>query len=120
MFVHFQNLWKPGGFRKPQTSAQLSRIDPGPHSGVGPGGVGKAQSAKASPTELRLSRLRRLEGVLLEKDRTTCKVSHIKAFTKNSVVDLVGKFLQGDKVPLARNLFFYGIHCVSSGPGFQL
>ena len=28
--------------------AQLSGMDPGLHNGVGPGGVGKAQSAKAS------------------------------------------------------------------------
>ena len=32
--------------RDPHTSAQLFGMDPGPHNGVGPGGVGKAQSEK--------------------------------------------------------------------------
>ena len=36
-----------GGLRNPQTSAQLFGIDPGPHNGVGPGGVGNAESAKS-------------------------------------------------------------------------
>ena len=40
--------------RNPQTSAQLFGIDPGPHNGAGPGGVGKAQSAKASSMVLML------------------------------------------------------------------
>ena len=44
----FQKRSDPGVLRNPQTSAQLSGIDPGYHNGVGPGGVGKAQSAKAS------------------------------------------------------------------------
>ena len=39
---------EPCGLRNPQTSAQLSGMDPGHHNGVGPGGVGKAQSIKAS------------------------------------------------------------------------
>ena len=48
MLMHFsKNGDNPGGLRNPQTSAQLSGMDPGPHSGVGPGGVGKAQSVKA-------------------------------------------------------------------------
>ena len=52
--------------------------------------------------------------MLKKEDRTTRKVSHIKAFMKDSVVDVVRSFLQSDKVPLARNLFFYGIFCASS------
>ena len=44
----FQNLSELGGLRNPQTSAQLSGMDPGPHNGVGLGGVGKAQSVEAS------------------------------------------------------------------------
>ena len=56
----------------------------------------------------------RVEGVLVEENRTTSEVSHIKAFMKDSVVDVVRSFLQGDKVPLPRNLFFYGIFCASS------
>ena len=53
---------------------------------------------------------------LLKKDRTTCKVSHMKTFMQDSVVDVVGSFLHGDEVPLARNLFFYSIFCASSRP----
>ena len=34
----FQKRWEPGGLRNPQTPAQLSGMDPGPHKGVGPGG----------------------------------------------------------------------------------
>ena len=56
----------------------------------------------------------RVEGVLVEEDRTTCKVGHMKAFMTDSVVDVVRSFLQGDKVPLARNLFFFGIFYTSS------
>ena len=44
----FQYRSDSGGLRKPQTSTQLFGIDPSPHNGVGPGGVGNAQSAKAS------------------------------------------------------------------------
>ena len=44
----FQYRSESGGLRNPQTSAQLCGIDPSPHNGVGPGGVGNAQSAKAS------------------------------------------------------------------------
>ena len=44
----FQYRSQPGGLRNPQASGQLFGIDPGPHSGVGPGGVSKAQSVKAS------------------------------------------------------------------------
>ena len=56
----------------------------------------------------------RVEGVLVEENRTTSEVSHIKAFMKDSVVDVVRSFLQGDEVPLSRNLFFDSIFCVSS------
>ena len=44
-----------GGLRNPQTSAQLFGIDPGRHNGVGPGGVGNAESAKASSIVFMLS-----------------------------------------------------------------
>ena len=37
-----------GGLRNPQTSAHVPGIDPRLHNGVGPGSIGKAQSAKAS------------------------------------------------------------------------
>ena len=44
----FQNRSEPGELRNQQTSAKLSAMDPGPHNGVGRGGVGMAQSVKAS------------------------------------------------------------------------
>ena len=46
----------PVGLRNPQTSSQLSVMDPGHHNGGGPGGVGKAQSVKASSIVVRLFR----------------------------------------------------------------
>ena len=48
---NFQKRRESGGLRNPQTSAQLSGMDPGPHNGVGPGGVGKAQSSDRSLTD---------------------------------------------------------------------
>ena len=66
----FQNFWETGGFRKPHTSAQLSVMDRGHHNGVGPGGVGKAQSAKASSIELRLSRLRQRQAAPVKSPAT--------------------------------------------------
>ena len=53
----FQYRSESGGLRNPQTSAQLFGIDPGPHNGVGPSGVGNAQSAKAPSIVLMLSLL---------------------------------------------------------------
>ena len=56
--------------RNPQTSAQLFGIDPGPHSGVGPGGVGEAQSVKASSIVLMLFLLRHRHAVPLKSPAT--------------------------------------------------
>ena len=47
----------------PQTSAQLSGMDPGHHNGVGPSGAGKAQSTKASSIVLMLFLLRHCHAV---------------------------------------------------------
>ena len=52
-------------------AAQLLGIDPGPHSGVGPGGVGNAQSAKASSIVLMLSLLLHRHAVPLKSLATT-------------------------------------------------
>ena len=52
------------------TSAQLFGIDAGLHSGVVPGGVGDAQSAKASSTVLMLSLLLRRHAVPLKSPAT--------------------------------------------------
>ena len=55
----------------PQTSAQLLGIDPGHHSGVGPGGVGIAQSAKASSIVQMLCLLLHRHTVPLKSPATT-------------------------------------------------
>ena len=55
-----------------------------------------------------------VEGVLVEENRTTCEVSHKKAFMSDCVVDVVRSFLQSDEVPLSCNLFFDSISCASS------
>ena len=66
----FQYRSESGGLRNPQTSAQLFEIDPGPHNGVGPGGVGNAQSAKASSIVLMLSLLLHRHAVPLKSPAT--------------------------------------------------
>ena len=47
MFVHFPKALRTRWFEKSTDVCQLFGMDPGPHHGVGPGGVGKAQSEKA-------------------------------------------------------------------------
>ena len=57
MLTNFPETLRAGAFEKPQTSARLFGMDPGPHNGVGPGGVGRALSVKASSIVLMLSLL---------------------------------------------------------------
>ena len=66
----FQYRSDSGGLRNSQTSAQLFGIDPGHHNGVGTGGVGKAQSAKASSMVLMLFLLRHRHAVPLNSPAT--------------------------------------------------
>ena len=66
----FQYRSESGGLRNPQTSAQLFGIDPGPHNGVRPGGVGNAQSAEASSIVLMLSLLLHRHAVPLKSPAT--------------------------------------------------
>ena len=58
----------------------------------------------------------RVEGVLLDENRTGRKVDHMKAFMKVFVFDIVRCFLQGNDMPLSCNLFLDGIFITSSGP----
>ena len=67
----FQYRSEPGGLRNPQKSAHVLGIDPAPHSGVGPRGVGNAQSAKASSIVLMLSLLLHGHAVPLKSPATT-------------------------------------------------
>ena len=71
----FQYRSEPGGLRKPQTSAHVSGMDPGLHSGVRPGGVGKAQSVNASSIVLMLFLLRHRHAVPLKSPAT--QVNHL-------------------------------------------
>ena len=49
----FHDRWEPGGLTNPQTSAQLSGMDPGPHSGGRPGGVGKILSSGIDDADMK-------------------------------------------------------------------
>ena len=65
-----------GGLRNPHTSAHVPGTAPGPHNGVGPGGIGKAQSAKASSTILMLSaQVSRRQAAPLKSPATTSTCS---------------------------------------------
>ena len=54
MNASFHRPQESRGLRHPQTSAQSPGTAPGAHNGVGPGGIGKSESAKASSIILRL------------------------------------------------------------------
>ena len=58
----------------------------------------------------------RVEGVLVEENRTAREMGHMKAFMKDFVFDIVRSFLQGNEVPLSCNLFLKSIFLTSSGP----
>ena len=68
MFGHFPKALRTRWFKKSTDvlSAQLFGMDPGPHNGVRPGGVGKAQSENTSSIVLILSRLRQRQAVPLK------------------------------------------------------
>ena len=62
MLMHFPKAVRSRWFKKSTDVCPLVRngMDPGPHNGGGPSGVGKAQSVNASSIALRLSLLRQL------------------------------------------------------------
>ena len=62
----------------------------------------------------------RIEGVLVEENRTARKVGHVKSFLKNIVFDIIRCFLQGDKMTFLHNLFLKCVFFPRRGPGFQL
>ena len=43
----------------------------------------------------------RIEGVLVEENRTARKVGHVKSFLKNIVINIVRRLLQCNKMPLS-------------------
>ena len=57
----------------------------------------------------------RVEGVLVEENRTTCEVRLMTTFMKDSVVDVVRSFLQGNNMPFHRNLFLKCVFLSTSG-----
>ena len=73
-----QRSLESGGLRKPHTSAHVPGTAPGPDNGVGPGGIGKSQSAKASSMMLRgLALVVRRQAAPLKSPATksTCSTS---------------------------------------------
>ena len=70
MFVHFPKKLRTRWFEKTTDIRQMSGMDPGPHSGVGPSGVSKILSIKASSIVLRLSLPRCLHAVPLKSPAT--------------------------------------------------
>ena len=76
MMTNFQCPSESGGLRNPQTSAQLPGIDPGPHNGEGPGGIGKAHSAKASSMVLMLFLLSHRRAAPLKSPATKSTKHH--------------------------------------------
>ena len=56
-----------------------------------------------------------VEGVLVEENCTTCVMGHVEAIREKLVVNVVGRLLQGNDMPLPCNLFFEGIFFSPSG-----
>ena len=50
-----------------------------------------------------------VEGVLVEKDCTTCVMGHVEAIREKLVINVVRRFLQGNDMPPSCNLLFEGI-----------
>ena len=53
--------------------------------------------------------------VLVEENRTACKVVHVKSFMKNFVFDIFGSFMQGNDMPPSCNSLFEGIFLSPTG-----
>ena len=56
-----------------------------------------------------------VEGVLVEENCTTCVMGHVEAVREKLVVNVVGRLLQGNDMPLSCNLFLEGIFFSPSG-----
>ena len=52
----------------------------------------------------------------VEEDRAACVVGHVKSFLKNIVINIVRRLLQGNNMPLPRNLFLKCVFPPTSGP----
>ena len=58
----------------------------------------------------------RVEGVLVEENRTACIMGHVEGIRENVMIDIFGRLLQGNDMPLHRNLLFEGIFFSTSEP----
>ena len=56
-----------------------------------------------------------VEGVLVEKNCTTCEMGHVEAIREKFVVNVVRHFLQGNDMPSSCNLLFEGIFFSPTG-----
>ena len=56
-----------------------------------------------------------VEGVLVEENRATCVMGHVEAIREKLVVNVVGRFLQGNDMPPSCNLLFEGIFFSPTG-----
>ena len=54
--------------------------------------------------------------VLVEENRAARIVGHVKSFLKNTVINMVRRFLQGNNMPFSRNLFLECVFLSTSGP----
>ena len=57
-----------------------------------------------------------VEGVLVEVNRASYVVGHVEAIREKLVVNIFGRLLQGNDMPLSCNSLFDGIFIFTSGP----
>ena len=58
----------------------------------------------------------RVESVLVEENCAACIVGHVKPFMKNIMLNILRCFLQGNNMPLLRNLLLKSVILSASGP----
>ena len=56
-----------------------------------------------------------VKGVLVEENRTTCVMGHVEAIREKLVVNILGRLLQGNDMPLCCNVLFEGIFFLPAG-----
>ena len=56
-----------------------------------------------------------VKGVLVEENRATCVMGHVEANREKLAVNILGRLLQGNGMPLSCNLLFEGIFFSPTG-----
>ena len=56
-----------------------------------------------------------VNGVLVEENRANCVMGHVEAIREKLVVNILGRLLQVNDMPLSCNLFLEGIYFSPSG-----